>query len=379
MAFALSSGLQGPWPARRPWQADGLGPGCAARSRLRSLQHARLGRPSARGSAAAPSSNLPGSRRPETQINRAARAAAMAAPPSLRDLLAADRPLVVPGVYDALGAKIAAAAGFEAMFQTGYGTSASLFGMPDMGFVGAAETLDNARRICAAAGVPVLVDSDTGYGNAVSVWRLVQGLEAAGAAGMFLEDQRWPKRCGHMRGKEVVGYEEYAEKLRAAADARSSRDAFVIVARTDARATGGLGEAIERGRRNVENGADVVFVEAPASVDEMREIGRSIDAPLVANMIEGGRTPIVPADELHRMGFRLVLYPLSMLYAATAAASRAMEELRRTGSTREAAAGMIDFDGFNDLVGLPALYDREARYAGRAGGAEAEAARPAGE
>lgn len=303
----------------------------------------------------------------------------MAAPPSLRDLLAADRPLVVPGVYDALGAKIAAAAGFEAMFQTGYGTSASLFGMPDMGFVGAAETLDNARRICAAAGVPVLVDSDTGYGNAVSVWRLVQGLEAAGAAGMFLEDQRWPKRCGHMRGKEVVGYEEYAEKLRAAADARSSRDAFVIVARTDARATGGLGEAIERGRRNVENGADVVFVEAPASVDEMREIGRSIDAPLVANMIEGGRTPIVPADELYRMGFRLVLYPLSILYAATAAASRAMEELRRTGSTRAAAAGMIDFDGFNDLVGLPALYDREARYAGRAGGAEAGAARPAGE
>lgn len=379
MAFALSGGLQGPWPARRPWQADGQGPGCAARSRLRSLQDTRLGRPSTRGSAAAPSSNLPGSRRPETQINRAARAAAMAAPPSLRDLLAADRPLVVPGVYDALGAKIAVAAGFEAMFQTGYGTSASLFGMPDMGFVGAAETLDNARRICAAAGVPVLVDSDTGYGNAVSVWRLVQGLEAAGAAGMFLEDQRWPKRCGHMRGKEVVGYEEYAEKLRAAADARSSRDAFVIVARTDARATGGLGEAIERGRRNVENGADVVFVEAPASVDEMREIGRSIDAPLVANMIEGGRTPIVPADELHRMGFRLVLYPLSILYAATAAASRAMEELRRTGSTREAAAGMIDFDGFNDLVGLPALYDREARYAGRAGGAEAGAARPAGE
>ena len=301
----------------------------------------------------------------ETQINRRARGAPMAST-SLRTLLAADRPLVVPGVYDALGAKIAGAAGFEAMFQTGYGTSASLFGMPDMGFVGAAETLDNARRICAAVpGVPVLVDSDTGYGNAVSVWQLVRNLEAAGAAGMFLEDQRWPKRCGHMRGKEVVEYEEYAEKLRAAADARSSRDAFVIVARTDARATGGLGEAIERGRRNAENGADVVFVEAPASVDEMREIGRSIDAPLVANMIEGGRTPIVPADELHRMGFNLVLYPLSILYAATAAASRAMDELRRTGSTREAAAGMIDFDGFNDLVGLPALYDREARYGRR--------------
>ena len=343
--------FHGPPPATRH-----MAPACCGDSRRASTGAGAAGAP-------APEPRIG---RPETQINCRARGAALA-PASLRGLLAADRPLVVPGVYDALGAKIAAAAGFEAMFQTGYGTSASLFGMPDMGFVGAAETLGNARRICAAVpGVPVLVDSDTGYGNAVSVWRLVRELEAAGAAGMFLEDQRWPKRCGHMRGKEVVGYDEYAEKLRAAADARSSRDAFVIVARTDARATGGLGEAIERGRRNVENGADVVFVEAPASVDEMREIGRSIDAPLVANMIEGGRTPIVPADELHRMGFRLVLYPLSILYAATAAASRAMEELRRTGSTRAAAGSMIDFDGFNDLVGLPALYDLEARYGRRA-------------
>lgn len=285
------------------------------------------------------------------------------APASFRSLLAGDGPLVVPGVYDALGAKIAARAGFEAMFQTGYGTSASLLGMPDMGFVGAGETLDNARRICGAVpGVPVLVDSDTGYGSAVSVWRLVQSLEAAGAAGMFLEDQRWPKRCGHMRGKEVVEYAEYAEKLRAAADARSGRDAFAIVARTDARATGGLGEAIERARLNVENGADAIFVEAPASIDEMREIGRSIRAPLVANMIEGGRTPIVPAAELHGMGFKIVLYPLSILYASSAAAMRAMEELRRTGSTAGAARDMIDFDRFNGLVGLPEMYDLEDRY-----------------
>ena len=313
-------------------------------------------------------------RRTETQINAAPRPAPIALG-TLGSLLASDGPVVVPGVYDALGAKIAANAGFEAMFQTGYGTSASLFGLPDMGFVGAAETLDNARRICAAVDVPVLVDSDTGYGNAVSVWRLVRSLEAAGAAGMFLEDQRWPKRCGHMRGKEVVEYEEYAEKLAAAADARSSRDSFVIVARTDARATGGLGEAIERSRRSAENGADVIFVEAPMSVDEMREIGRSISAPLVANMIEGGRTPIMAASELHSMGFKLILYPLSILYAASAAAARAMGELRRTGSTSEAARDMIDFDGFNRLVGLPELYDLEDRY-GPAGAAGAQPARP---
>ena len=175
----------------------------------------------------------------------------------LKELIKSSKPLVIPGVFDAIGAKIAQKAGFEAMFQTGYGTSATLFGMPDYGFIGSTETVGNARRICRAVSVPVIVDADTGYGNALSVWKLVKELEDAGASGIFLEDQRWPKRCGHMQGKEVVRKEEYAEKLQAAIDARKSKD-FIIVARTDARATEGLEKAIERGLYYKKIGADVI-------------------------------------------------------------------------------------------------------------------------
>ena len=213
---------------------------------------------------------------------------------NLRKLLKSKKPLVIPGVFDAIGAKVAQKAGFDAMFQTGYGTSATLFGMPDYGFIGATETVENARRICRSVDVPVIVDADTGYGNALSVWKLVKELEAAGASGMFLEDQRWPKRCGHMKGKEVIRKEDYAEKLQAALDARKNKD-FIIVSRTDARATEGLDKAIERGLYYKDIGADVIFIEAPKTVAEMKKIGQSIKAPLVANMIEGGATPISSA------------------------------------------------------------------------------------
>ena len=219
---------------------------------------------------------------------------------NLKSMLKSKKPLVIPGVYDALGAKIAQKVGFDAMFQTGYGTSATLFGMPDYGFIGATETVDNARRICRAVSVPVIVDSDTGYGNALSVWKLVKELEAAGASGIFLEDQRWPKRCGHMQGKEVISQQEYTEKLSAAIDARESKN-FIIVARTDARATEGLDAAIERGKQNKKTGADAVFVEAPRSFEEMKKIGKEINAPLVANMIEGGATPLNSADILNKI------------------------------------------------------------------------------
>ncbi|WP_205097874.1 isocitrate lyase/PEP mutase family protein [Candidatus Nitrosotenuis uzonensis] len=280
---------------------------------------------------------------------------------NIRKLISRPGPLVIPGVYDAIGAKIAQKAGFEAMFQTGYGTSATLFGMPDYGFIGATETVDNARRICRAVSVPVIVDSDTGYGNALSVWKLVSELESAGAAGMFLEDQRWPKRCGHMAGKEVVEKQEYAEKLQAALDARRSKD-FVIVARTDARATRGLDEAIERGRYYRKIGADIVFVEAPKTIDEMRQIGKAINAPLVANMIEGGATPLIPSKELYRMGFKIVLYPLSVLYANTFATMRVLKELRKSGTTSKVRKNLVSFDQFNDIVELPKFRNLELRY-----------------
>jgi len=280
---------------------------------------------------------------------------------NLRNMLKSKKSLVIPGVYDALGAKIAQKVGFEAMFQTGYGTSATLFGMPDYGFIGATETVDNARRICRAVSVPVIVDSDTGYGNALSVWKLVKELESSGAAGIFLEDQRWPKRCGHMQGKEVISQEEYTEKLSAALDARESKD-FIIVARTDARATEGLDAAIERGKQNKKTGADAIFVEAPISLDEMKKIGREINAPLVANMIEGGATPLSSAETLNKMGFKIILYPLSVLYANTFATMNILKELKKSGNTTKYKQKVVNFDQFNDLVELPKFRKMEKKY-----------------
>ena len=280
---------------------------------------------------------------------------------NLKSMLKSKKPLVIPGVYDALGAKIAQKVGFDAMFQTGYGTSATLFGMPDYGFIGATETVDNARRICRAVSVPVIVDSDTGYGNALSVWKLVKELESAGASGIFLEDQRWPKRCGHMQGKDVVSQEEYTEKLSAAIDARESKD-FIIVARTDARATKGLDEAIERGKQNKKTGADAVFVEAPRSIEEMKKIGKQINAPLVANMIEGGATPLSSAQTLSKMGFNIILYPLSVLYANTFATMNILTELKKTGNTSKYKQKVVDFDQFNDLVELSKFRKMEKKY-----------------
>jgi 2,3-dimethylmalate lyase len=280
---------------------------------------------------------------------------------NLKSMLKSKKPLVIPGVYDALGAKIAQKVGFEAMFQTGYGTSATLFGMPDYGFIGATETVDNARRICRAVSVPVIVDSDTGYGNALSVWKLVKELESAGAAGIFLEDQRWPKRCGHMQGKEVITQEEYTEKLSAAIDARENKD-FIIVARTDARATQGLDAAIERGKQNKKTGADAVFVEAPRSIGEMKKIGKEINAPLVANMIEGGATPLSSAETLNRMGFKIILYPLSVLYANTFATMNILKELKKSGTTAKYKQKVVNFDQFNDLVELAKFRKMEKKY-----------------
>ena len=270
-------------------------------------------------------------------------------------------PLVVPGVYDAIGARIAQKVGFEAMFQTGYGTSATLLGMPDYGFIGPTETVENARRICRAVSVPVIVDADTGYGNPLSVWKLVKDLESAGASGIFLEDQKWPKRCGHMSGKEVIPKEEYAEKLLAALNARKNKD-FIVVARTDARAPEGLDAAIERGKQYRKIGADAIFVEAPKSVAEMKKVGRSIKAPLVANMIEGGATPLLSAQKLHKIGFKLILYPLSILFANAFASLQVMRELRRTGTTTRHRKSLVPFDQFNEIVDLAKFRKMERKY-----------------
>ena len=279
----------------------------------------------------------------------------------LASMIKSKKPLVIPGVYDAIGAKIAEKVGFDAMFQTGYGTSATLFGMPDYGFIGATETVDNARRISNAISVPLIVDSDTGYGNALSVWKLVKELESAGAAGIFLEDQKWPKRCGHMQGKEVIPQEEYTEKLGAAIDARENKD-FIIVARTDSRATEGLDKAIERGLQNKKTGADAVFIEAPKTLEEMKKIGKEINAPLVANMIEGGATPINSAQTLSKIGFNIILYPLSVLFANTFATMNILQELKNSGTTSKHKQKVVNFDQFNTLVELDKFKKMETKY-----------------
>lgn len=269
--------------------------------------------------------------------------------------------IVLPGVYDSLGAKIVEKVGFDAMFQTGYGSAASLLGMPDFGFLNAGETLDNARRIIRSVNLPVIVDVDTGYGNPLTVWRIVNDLIAYGASGIFLEDQLWPKRCGHMSGKEVITLEEFLPKLRAALDARIGHE-FIVVARTDARAPLGLDKAIERGNLYYKEGADVIFVEAPLTIEELKEIAKKIPAPLVANMIENGVTPNLSANELKQMGYRIAVFPLSGLYGATYAMKKIFSSLKKTGSTQDCRDIMVNFGEFNELVELKRFMDMDRKY-----------------
>ena len=269
--------------------------------------------------------------------------------------------IILPGVYDSLTAKIAEDVGFETAFQTGYGTSASLLGMPDFGFLNAGETLENAKRIINSVNIPILVDIDTGYGNPLNVWKIVKDFVRIGAKGIFLEDQVWPKRCGHMAGKTVIPKEDYILKLQAAIDARENNE-FIIVARTDSLAQFGVEEAIERGKEYKRIGADVIFIEAPKTIDEMELISKEIKAPLLANMIEEGITPNLTADQLRKMGFRMVVFPLSALYSATFAIKQTLQTLKKTGTTKELKNKMITFQEFNDLVNLSAYHKLEKKY-----------------
>jgi 2-methylisocitrate lyase-like PEP mutase family enzyme len=271
------------------------------------------------------------------------------------------RQLILPGVYDALSAKIACRAGFEAIFITGYSLSATVLGEPDFGVLTQTEMLQAAHRICAVSDVPVIVDADTGYGNAINVVRTVEELIRVGAAGMFLEDQIWPKRCGHMKGKQVVPLDEYMTKLRAAIEVRKSSP-FYIVARTDARQALGLSEAISRGRAFKDAGADAIFIEAPESADEMKEIARHVPGPLVANMLERGVTPLMGPRELQELGFELVVWPLAPLYSVAKSLTDVYSTLRREGSTKSILDKLMPFDEFNEIVGLNEKYALDERF-----------------
>jgi 2-methylisocitrate lyase-like PEP mutase family enzyme len=285
--------------------------------------------------------------------------------PTIAALLAADAPLVLPGVWDGLSALLAARAGFRAVFLSGYSLSASFLGQPDFGLLTQTEVLDAARRVIGAAGVPVVVDIDTGYGNAFNVERTIEALVAMGAAGCFLEDQVWPKRCGHLRGKQVVPLDDYLVKLRAALRARGTAPLHVT-ARTDARAVAGLAEAIRRARAFAEAGADAVFVEAPESVAEMAAVREAVPAgvALVANMVEAGRTPLRPARALAAAGYRLIVVPVAGLLAAAHGLRAVYGALARDGITTAAAPGMLGFAEMNALLGVEERYAREREWTG---------------
>src|SRR3954454_23444685 len=270
-----------------------------------------------------------------------------------------DRAVLMPGVYDALTARIAARVGFDVVFISGYSVSASRLGEPDFGFLTQTEMAEAARAVCRVSRAPVIVDADTGYGNALNVMRAMRDLEEVGAAGVFLEDQVWPKKCGHMRGKRVIETEEHAAKIRAARDAS---DLF-IVARTDARQPLGLEAAIERCLAYREAGADALFVEAPESVEELERIAEALPGPLVANMIERGMTPHMTRSQLRDLGYPLIVCPLAALLAAANAVTDVLIELRDQETTRGAYDRMLGFDEFNALVDLDARYADEARYA----------------
>jgi methylisocitrate lyase len=264
-------------------------------------------------------------------------------------------------VYDTLSAKIVERVGFPMSFISGYSVAATAIGEPDMGLLTQTEIVERARRVCGSVNIPILVDADTGYGNPLNVIRTVKELISAGAAGCFLEDQVWPKKCGHMRGKRVVDRDEYVNKIRAAVEARAGRD-FFIVARTDALAAVSLEEAIERVTAAREAGADASFVEAPESLAQMAEIGKRAPRPIVANMIEKGRTPVLSRGELSKMGFDLILYPLAGIFAAAQALKDVYEKLKRDETTQGMYDRLMTFETFNDLIGVEEKYKVAERF-----------------
>jgi len=276
-------------------------------------------------------------------------------------LVAAGQMMVVPGVYDVLSARIAERAGFPAVVLTGYGVAASFLGEPDFGLLTQTEVLDTARRVTAATGLALIVDGDTGYGGPLNVQRLVRELVAMGAGGVILEDQRWPKRCGHMRGKDVIEAEEHVAKIRAAVEARGDAG-FVITARTDALETHGIDEALRRAKLYKDAGASVLFVEGPRTREQLQRIGAELPAPLAVNLIEGGVTPLCSIQELSEMGFFSIGFVLSGLYAAARALDDTYREIRSTASTAAVVERMMGFDEFNDVIGVPKRYADDERF-----------------
>ena len=283
-------------------------------------------------------------------------------PAQLRALLAGAEPVVAPGAYDALSARLVEAAGFPAVYMTGFGVTASLIGRPDIGLLTMTEMVQAARRIVSTVAVPVIADADTGYGNALNVVRTVQEYEAAGVAGIHLEDQVTPKRCGHMEDKQVIGSPDAVDKVRAAVAARQNPD-FLLIARTDARAVEGLEAAIDRARRYRDAGADALFVEALRDEREMERVAEVFSGfPLLFNWAEGGKTPPTGLDRIRELGFRIVIYPISTLLAATAAVREVIDRIKRDGSPINAVQDLPGFGEFTGVVGFAEVQEIARRF-----------------
>lgn len=281
----------------------------------------------------------------------------------LRALLESGQTIVAPGAFDPLAARLVEEAGFPAVYMTGFGTSAALIGRPDVGLLTMTEMAASAGRIADCVDIPVIADADTGYGNPLNVIRTVGAYEAAGVAGIHIEDQVAPKKCGHMEGKLVIGAQEMAAKVRAAVEARAQPE-FVIIARTDARAVEGLEQALERARLYREAGADALFIEALVSEAEVEEAARAFPGvPLLFNWAEGGKTPPVSLARLTELGYRIVIFPISTLLAATAAMRAILREIAGSGTPAAALADLPTFGEFVDFIGLPQVREAEQRYA----------------
>ena len=271
--------------------------------------------------------------------------------------------IVLPGAYDALSAKIIEMLEFKAIIHTGYGTAASLLAQPDVGLVSFGEMVSRVKSIARAVKIPVIGDADTGYGNAVNVYRTIKEYIWAGAAGLFIEDQVWPKRCGHMFGKQIISKEEMVGKIKAAVDAKNEEDPdFVIGARTDAIAVNGIDDAIDRAKAYREAGADYIFIEAYESIDQIKRAVKEVDAPLMLNLIEGGRTPLLSVKEAEEMGFKLVIFPLTALYAAAKNIYDTLTILKEKKSAQPYLEKLITFPEFAKIVGIENIRDMEQKY-----------------
>jgi methylisocitrate lyase len=285
----------------------------------------------------------------------------------IRDLLNSGETVNMPGVFDAMSARIATEVGFEVLFISGYSVSATRLGMPDFGYLTQTEITEAAQAVCRNTDRPVICDADTGYGNPLNVIRTVRLFHEAGVGGIFLEDQEWPKKCGHFAGKRVIDKQEWLAKLRAVIDLRGQGIDIFLVARTDARAAVSIEEAIERAKAARDLGVDAIFVEAPESVGDLERVAREVEGVTrVANMIEGGRTPLLTPAELHEIGYDLIVTPLSALFAAARGMTQALQLLRKEGTLRDHRELLVSFSEFEEVVDLDHHKDLEEKYRGGA-------------